>query len=271
MMKRAPRGSSVIRTIREETVARVLEGTGPHVCVPWTGADWKNQHECPGFNYTPGRGLLCYVIPEVIGRELLIFPGFLGTKQITPPSDESEIQARQRAESQAIDDLGRERARDQFLRYLQRWTRLVKITGYPETEQRFHPNNEDYQVIVLGSYLQAQHGVLSAQPDLYGKGRFLVSLGVDPAKAAARDNLPRDSAGKLKPGARAVALAKDFEAETPSQASGTGVPRRGEPPRTRIAVEAPLRVYSAPGGSPPTKEDVERVLNTDPAYPGAGR
>lgn len=263
-MKRSPRGSSVTRTIREETIARVLEGSGPHVCVPWTGVDWTGRTKCTGFTYSDDRALLCYVIPEVIVRELKLFPGYLGTGQIEAPIDQEEQDVRKQTEEEVLASISKETAKEEFYRLLQRWTRLVKIVGYPETEMRYLPKNEDYQVLVLGPYIQGQHAVLSAQQDRFKDGRFLVALGVSSSKAAAKD---AEANGQAKPGARAVAAVREFEASNQSNLVGAGRPVRGAPPRMRMGGEAPFQIYSPPQGKPGTREDVARIVNVDPANP----
>lgn len=264
-MKRSPRGSSVTRTIREETIDRVLEGGGPHACIAWTGTDWADKTPCKGFFFSPTRALMCYVIPEVVVRVLKIFPGAFGTPMVGPgPQDEQERVLRSQTEQELLDGTTLLVARQKYFRVLQRWTRIVKITGLPETEYQFLPNQDDYQVIVFGSYLEAQHGVLSAQPDFKG-GRFLVALGVSPSKVQAAEQKTKLKSGQ--PGGAVVAAAAEFKASNPSELVGAGVPVRGEPPRVRIGATDPLKVFNRPSGRPADKTDLLKILNMDPANP----
>jgi hypothetical protein len=261
-MKRSPRGSSVVRSFREDSLLQVLEGTGPHVCIPWTGADANlSDTACPGFEWSANRGLLCYVIPHAVIRELRIFPGYLGTAQGTKPKDPDEIAARGSVEKDVLADTTKNAALRDFQRVLQIWLRLVKVSGWPETEWKYMPKNSDYQVVVIGPYRSSQYAVVSALASKDAKdNRFLISHGVDPKKAAAagqKSNLP---------GGKVVAAVRNFEASSPSHLVGAGYPIPGNPPRMRMTVDGRLAVYSEPVGSPPQFEDLSKILKVDAGF-----
>lgn len=181
-MKRL-RGSKPVLAAREDAYVRGLSENGDHVCVPWIGIDMEGRYVCPGFEYKPNRGLVAYIVPLVLQREVGLLPGFMGTPVLTlPPRPQRDPNtlggAIARIGQQKPTQLSQDALSSEYFRLLKRYLRMVKISGL-ETENKFIPFPDDYYVVVHGPYERSLIGHLVARPDGTG-ARFFVPDGQRP-------------------------------------------------------------------------------------------
>jgi len=278
------RGSRVVKNAREDAYVRALSENGDHVCVPWLGVDIEGRYVCPGFEYKPNRGLLAYVIPLVLQRELGLVPGFSGSPKFTlPPRDSKDPSTSTlQVEQQPISQLDRKVLESDYFLLLRRFLRIVKIAG-PETERKFVPHPDDYYVIVNGPYERTLIGHLVTRPDGTGS-RFAVPDGVDPRTVQQRTDASRiqapppgaevggatiasDTLKGPSPGTKGAALraiAAGFRASG-SVYGVYGIPKPGKVYEREVETEKLVVIAAGRSAKLPSTETIQRVLNQDPA------
>lgn len=177
---------NLARDQRLERTLESLESSGSVVCIPWTGRDISGTRYCPGFEWHPNLGLMCYVMPLILVETI----PELKRDMIFSAADPVEKNPDSLPTPRPGQDVS---TMEMAARIIDTYLRRLRIILPPQIQvnlaANIMENNSKYYVLAQGNYPDSLYGLVIERPDPTGEA-YLSTGGVQVDPYDETDNRP---------------------------------------------------------------------------------